>query len=404
MTDVGRRAPTARGIAIVVGLTLAGLSITPDLGLAQAGHELPLPDNPLQGRVLFAARQCHQCHGIGGSRPGIGRNLGDGNFGGTFLELGAALWNHVPGMSVTLEVTGVPWPRLSGPEMIELVAFLNFIDYLGRSGSAEVGERVFADKQCDSCHAVGGGEAHLGPDLADLTTFASPLFIAQQIWNHGPSMFESMRQMNLRPPSFDDGDLADISAYVRQRALHGPRERMLVAPGNPNRGAQLFVAKGCSKCHGVDGRGGASGPNLAEVELHRSADGIAGTMWNHALAMSETMRSRGIGWPEFHGSELADLVAFLYFLPFNDPAGDSERGAEVFKARSCVECHGKENAENEAPYLEGSETTASASELVAAMWNHAPTMKKAILNEGRRWPQLTGQDLQDLLSFFADGD
>ena len=119
--------------------------------------------------------------------------------------------------------------------------------------------------------------------------------------------------------------------------------------------------------------------------------------------MSETMRSRDISWPEFYGSELADLVAFLYFLPFNDPAGDSERGAEVFQARSCVECHGKENADNEAPYLEGSETTASASELVAAMWNHAPTMKKAILNEGRRWPQLTGQDLQDLLAFFADG-
>jgi mono/diheme cytochrome c family protein len=261
---------------------------------------------------------------------------------------------------------------------------------------------MFATRSCDNCHAVGGGERHLAPDLADLDYFASPLYVAQQIWNHGPSMLESMSQMGLQPPIFDEGDLSDISAFIRQRSTPGPRDRTLVAPGNPNRGAALFVLKGCSQCHGEDGRGGNGGPNLAASDLHRSAEGIAGTMWNHAMAMSETMRSRGIGWPEFHESELADLISYLYFLPFADAAGDPVRGAQVFQSSSCAECHSDGSGQGDAPALENAEVTSSPGALVAAMWNHAPAMKTAILSQGKPWPHLAGQDLRDLLAFFMD--
>ena len=402
MTEGVERLSSRVLVLLILGLVMVGSLVSAHQGWGQTTNEVTLPDNPLQGRLVFANRQCDHCHGFSGGKSGIGPSLGDGHFSGTFLDLGAALWNHVPGMSVTFEVTGLPWPRLSDTEAVELVVFLNFIDYLGRPGASEDGERIFGTRGCDNCHAVSGGETHLAPDLADLDSFASPLYVAQQIWNHGPSMFESMRQMGLRPPSFDDGDLTDISAYVRQRSTPGLRERTLVAPGNPNRGAELFITKGCSQCHGEEGRGGHGGPNLAKTDLHRSAEGIAGTMWNHALAMSETMRSRGIGWPEFQDSELADLISYLYFLPFADTAGDSARGAEVFQTRSCAECHGEMEGEGNAPPLGRTDVTSSPSALVAAMWNHAPTMKTAILSQGRRWPQLTGQDLRDLLAYLAD--
>jgi len=242
----------------------------------------------------------------------------------------------------------------------------------------------------------------MGPDLAELQKFASPLFVAQEIWNHGPSMFESMRVLDMVPPDFDEGELADLSAFIRQQAGSGPRERLLLAPGNPNAGREVFGAKGCSSCHGRDARGGSGGPNLSQVDLHRSAEAIAGTMWNHALAMSDTMHSRGIGWPEFAESELADLVAFLYFLPFADPPGDPERGAVVFEKQSCAECHAgtaEESAAEMGPELMGTEVVASSAGLVATMWNHAPVMKRAILGEGRPWPELTGEDLRDLRSY-----
>jgi mono/diheme cytochrome c family protein len=390
-----------------VTICLAWLVLMPGL-LVAAGAEppavssIPLPDNPLEGRVLFESNGCHQCHGLASDSTGIGPDLGARHFEGTFLELGAALWNHVPGMSVTFEVTGLAWPQLTSEEAMELIAFLYFIDYLGRPGVAESGEVVFAEQGCSSCHSVGGGEAHVGPDLAELESFASPLSVAQQIWNHGPSMLEGMRRLGMPPPSFEEGDLADLSAFVRQKAGPGPRERTLLAPGSPNRGTELFRTKGCATCHGTEGSGGQGGPDLTTAELRQPAEAIASTMWNHSLGMRDTMQQRGIGWPEFQDSELADLVAFLYFLPFRDSVGDSERGAEVFRDRSCDGCHGGAGVSETAPSgpeLSGTGDPASPASMVAAMWNHAPVMKKAILGEGRPWPELTGRDLRDLRAY-----
>lgn len=368
------------------------------------GDSIPLPDNPLEGRILFESRECNRCHGLASDRTGIGPDLGARHFEGTFLELGAALWNHVPGMSVTFEVTGLAWPQLTSEEAVELIAFLYFIDYLGRPGVAEDGAAVFDSQGCSSCHSIGGGEAHVGPDLAELESFASPLYVAQQIWNHGPSMIEGMRRLGIPPPSFEEGDLADLSAFVRQKSGPGPRERALLAPGSPNRGAEIFQAKGCSDCHGADGSGGTGGPDLTRADLRRPAEAIASTMWNHSLGMRATMQQRGIGWPEFHDSELADLVAFLYFLPFGDPPGDPDRGEEVFRDRSCSGCHGGDatgaaEAATSGPELTGSGDPDSSASMVAAMWNHAPIMKKAILREGRSWPELSGQDLRDLRAY-----
>jgi len=386
-------------ITVALSLGLAALAAS-----MQSPAELQLPDNPLRGRSLYESKQCVQCHGLAGSEASIGPILGEGRFAGTFLELGAALWNHVPGMTVTFDVSGLDWPQLSPRQATELVSFLYFIDYLGNPGDAAAGREMFERQACSSCHAIGGGEATVGPDLAELSRFASPLSVAQQIWNHGPSMFESMRRMNVQPPLFDDGDLANLSAYIRQRAGTQPLQPLLSTPGNPNQGRELFSAKGCSSCHGADARGGRGGPNLAEFELRRPAEAIASTMWNHGLAMSDAMAERGLGWPQFDDSELADLVAFLYFLSFRDAAGDVDRGEELFVARSCSACHPlTEEAAGDppGPVLAGSTSAASSANLVSAMWNHAPLMKDAILNRDLPWPELSGADLRDLQAYLA---
>jgi cytochrome c2 len=363
-----------------------------------------LPDNPLQGRALFEEKNCIECHAIGTSAPSIGPSLSEGNFKGTFLDLGAALWNHVPGMSITFEGAGLSWPVLSEREATELIVLLYFADYLGRPGDPENGRQMFDSGGCVACHAIGGGSGKVGPDLAELRHFASPLFVAQQIWNHGPAMLESMREMNLAPPNFGEGDLADLSAFIRQQAGPGPREPMLLSPGNPNNGSQLFSSRGCARCHGPRGAGGTGGPDLSQFDLQRSAEAVAGMMWNHSLAMRDAMAARGMSWPEFQDGELADLIAFLYFLPFEDPAGDPQRGREVFASRACTECHvsdagAPESTRHTGPDLRSSESLASAAAMVAALWNHAPVMAEAILAEGRRWPALTGRDLRDLQAY-----
>ncbi len=382
----------ARISIVALGLLLAAS--------ASAG-DLAVPDNPLRGRQLFESKGCHQCHGLAGGGPGIGPDLGAGHYGGSFLDLGAALWNHVPGMSASFEQTETGWPELSEQEATDLLAFLYFIDYLGRPGVARAGKRLFLERRCSECHVVGEvGRGELGPDLSKLEQFASPLFIAQAIWNHGPSMFQTMREARMSPPNFQSGDLADLSAFIRQQSRVGAVQRVLVAPGNPNRGRELFAAKGCAICHGALARGGDGGPDLESSDVLRSAESIAASMWNHASAMDAKRKQLGLSWPSLTTEELADLVAFLYFLPFNDATGDHRRGAAVFKARSCHECHGA--ASGSAPELADLLTTAetqSAAAFVAAMWSHAPVMRETILAEGRAWPELSGQELRDLLAF-----
>jgi len=356
-----------------------------------------LPDNPLQGRLLFESKLCVECHATAG-RPGraFAPRLEEGRFRGTFFDLGAALWNHVPGMSVGFEDAGLAWPELSADETTQLVAFLYYIDYLGRPGQADAGEALYGSKGCSSCH----GRKGPGPDLSRLTRFASPIYIAEAIWNHGPAMLESMRSRGMPPPRFADGDLADLSAFLRQLGQAGPQERVLLAPGNPNRGRELFESKGCVACHGRAAGKGRTAPDLRASDLHRSAEGIAATMWNHADAMSATMRQAGLGWPSFSTAELADLVAYLYYLPFADPPGDAERGEAIFEDRSCASCHGETARDRtDAPDLAARHSADTPAELVAAMWNHAPLMREAILGEGLPWPELTGRDLRDLRAF-----
>ncbi len=384
------------------GLMWSTLCLLGGLVLAMQPTEAELPDDPLAGELLFESKSCVQCHGISGESAKIGPSLETGRFGGTFLELGAALWNHAPVMSASIRRTGMAWPQLSPREATELIAFLYFIDYLGRPGSADKGRELFRSGGCSSCHVIGGGPAHVGPDLEELTAYASPLFVARQIWNHGPSMLSSLQARNLRPPRFQEGDLADLSAFIRQEAGPGPREPLLATPGNPNLGRGVFVSKQCSKCHGRQAHGGPGGPDLTKFELQRSAEAIAADMWNHALTMNAAMHERGISWPTFQNSELADLVAFLYFLPFLDPPGDATRGAEVFEKRACASCHDSNPSEETgAASPELKEFAGSPAALVAAMWNHAPLMRQAILAQGKPWPELSGSELRDLRAYLA---
>jgi len=393
------------GLVVKLRLGLV-LVLVPTGALAwQSGGDVRVPDNPLEGLRLMESKGCVECHFIGAGGFHVAPNLNQGLFDGTFLDLGAGLWNHVPGMSVAFEITHREWPQLTEDEILRLLSFLYFVDYLGQPGDPENGERVFRGRAgCAACHVIGGGAPTAGPDLARLSMFASPLYVAQEIWNHGPAMIQTIRQTGLPPPTFDERDLADLSAFIRQQAGSGPQERSLLTPGNPNRGGRVFSSKGCSTCHGSSGRGGGGGPDLSGFALRRPAEAVAGVMWNHAFAMNDAMRARGVEWPRFTDGELADLIAFLYFLPYSDPPGDAGRGEEVFDSRSCAACHTSEGSggaqqPHAGPELVGTAAAASPAGLVAAMWNHAPVMRRAILGEGRPWPELSGRDLRDLRAY-----
>ena len=57
--------------------------------------------------------------------------------------------------------------------------------------------------------------------------------------------------------------------------------------------------------------GGDEGPDLAAEEEVNSPVGLVTAIWNHAPKMEKAFAKEGIQWPNFIGSEMADLVAYI---------------------------------------------------------------------------------------------
>ena len=77
--------------------------------------------NPVKGRRLFFKKGCQSCHGdaSAGNRP----IENDGRF--SAAHMASAVWSHGPEMIEEMQKTGLEWPKLSGRNMADLIAFLN---------------------------------------------------------------------------------------------------------------------------------------------------------------------------------------------------------------------------------------------------------------------------------------
>ena len=60
----------------------------------------------------------------------------------------------------------------------------------------------------------------------------------------------------------------------------------------PLAGSRVFGAKGCVKCHAVNGSGGRIGPDLGRIVRPRSFYDLATAMWNHLPRMTDRMHTR----------------------------------------------------------------------------------------------------------------
>src|SRR6266567_2557742 len=175
-------------------------------------------------------------------------------------------------------------------------------------------------------------------------------------------------------------------------------------PGDARRGEMVFREQQCIACHAIRGQGGRSAPDLG-VAIGRdyTPTWMASIMWNHAPAMWAAMEQQGIVRPQLTEAQAADLFAYFHAARFFERPGDAARGKRVFTAKHCVECHGvSAPVPNGGPALASWRAPADPIALAQEMWNHASGMRDAMVRRHIPWPQLTSQELTDLVIYIQN--
>jgi len=170
---------------------------------------------------------------------------------------------------------------------------------------ARRGREVFVEKGCGTCHAIRATAPSVGPDLGRIAArHLTMTRMAGAMWNHAPAMWQMAAEKGITWKPFQGSEMRDLIAFLYAVSL-------LDDPGDPRRGARLFVEKGCATCHSVKSEGGTIGPGLEQWKRYGSPILWAELMWSHALGMEAKVREFGLRWPKFEGSEMVDLIAYI---------------------------------------------------------------------------------------------
>jgi mono/diheme cytochrome c family protein len=171
--------------------------------------------DPAAGRRTFQDKGCARCHAIRGAGGRQAPDLGGRGMPRTLGQFAGLMWNHGPTMWANMKAQGISRPQFSDKEMADLIAYLFAERYFEAAGNADRGRRVFDDKGCSSCHAVGGGKG-VAPDLGKWRNTASTIPLATALWNHGPLMFQTMREQQITWPRFAPGEMVDVLEYLNR--------------------------------------------------------------------------------------------------------------------------------------------------------------------------------------------
>jgi mono/diheme cytochrome c family protein len=170
--------------------------------------------------------------------------------------------------------------------------------------------------------------------------------------------------------------------------------------GNPLKGRNVFVSKGCIECHSAWGVGGKTGPDLARLGMGRSHLQIAGALWNHSPEMIESMRQRGVWRPTLTTEEVSDFISYLYYIDYYNETGSPTGGQRLFEEKGCAACHSiKGSGGSAGPPLDDYRRYRNTLFVAQSMWNHGPQMVAAMEANGIEKPYLEGKQAVSLLAF-----
>ncbi len=361
-----------------------------------------IPEDPAKGARLFVSKGCIKCHAFKGEGGKTGPDFGRVDLGNTLLDLASKLLNHIPPMVQGMERMRMTKPSLTGEEIADISAYLYFLKFFDDPGNGTRGQYLFNEKGCSRCHPPSGRGKEGEPGLDQFPQNISPVYLSEMIWNHGPVMIAQMIKLGMKWPTFEGTEMMDLLEYIKVNA-RGAREAAFITPGNPREGRKIFTEKGCIKCHAIRGQGGKGGEDLGRRAqlFYKSLTQIASVMWNKGPTVLAKMAQTQTGIPKFTAKEMADLLAYLYFLHFIDEPGNPVNGKKAYLEMGCVKCHGLDGKPGDWMQVDLSkyQKAPQLTDIVAGVWNHGTEIEKAMKEKGMSWPRFKREELVDILEF-----
>ena len=345
-----------------------------------------------QGAAVLSREQCLECHTVNGQ--GMGHEAPLGTRAPDFAQhlttvngqqtpyrptaLASAMWNHTVDMWREMSAKRAAPPTATAAEWEDVFAYLYQLRFNENPASFGRGRQVFETAGCLGCHAIQPGTVHAGLPVAKWTPVNDPVTLVWQMWNHAATM-NTKANVEAKPwPILTGQDFMDLTAWI-QHNQKLPPDRSFSLP-SPALGHESFVDN-CQSCH--------NGPKAIDKTVaDQTFMDLGAGMWNHAPLMN----IRAI--PE---TEMRGILAWVWQLQYTGPAGNQVHGEQVFNSAGCLSCH-RSPATKAAmrPKVEGPVTPFS---MVAIGWGEGRKMHASLAENGKAWPKLTPDDMNDLLAY-----
>ena len=238
-----------------------------------------------EGRRLFESQGCRGCHKLNGVGGSIGPDLtaeGANHRAPEWLEQHFLTPNAVsagsamPNFHFTREQARALTYYMLSLTSEEMGSYYSSVRVIP---GPEYGRKLFEEKNCITCHNVGGVGAKTGPDLMGVTTRHSLEWLDEQLVN--PELVypgSSMPAYDLEPNArkalvayLNSATPADIQLLLAHKNHPLTPEDVGIEAGKAD-----FARFGCAGCHGTELQGGVPNPNAQGGEvpslLHLSDD------------------------------------------------------------------------------------------------------------------------------------
>jgi cytochrome c2 len=260
------------------------------------------------------------------------------------------------------------------------------------------GRTLFVEKLCSQCHSVWGHGGTVGPEITRVIAGKPLLQLTGEFWNHTPRMMDEIQGKGYAWPTLDRAEMASLLTYLYY-------VRLFDEPGNATRGAATYARLHCESCHTLGPTATSVGGRLDRFWAYTSPVPLAQAMWNAGAAMRRAQSGQGTPMPQFSGSEMADIQAFIHergqpsdegrvvLLPLPDPVA----GKAVFEAKRCASCHA--SPQGAGPSLGEAAMRMTVAEISGVLWNHSYAMQDRMTGAGIPVPRFEGNELVDVIGY-----